>query len=192
MTDSSKLIHDLKHAANYAKLGMRDLGPRSFKKGQGALIKVVYKFSEDGTVCKEKLERVLGWRGQDVRHVAEKAERNGYVTIQDPEYKFLVSLTDKGQQVIQKRMKAEDRAADAILEALSAEERQQLQSITEKICKTCEELGVDYSQIKERKGHKGCRKQKRAGGRKGCCERRHGHGHGCRHSHGAKAVIVIK
>ena len=170
MADSSKLIHDLKHAANYAKLGMRDLGPRSFKKGQGALIKVVYKFSEDSTVCKEKLERVLG----------------GYVTIQDPEYKFLVSLTDKGKQVIQKRMKAEDRAADAILEALSAEERQQLQNITEKICKTCEELGVDYSQIKERKGGKGCRKQKREGGRKGCC------GHGRRHGHGAKAVIVIK
>lgn len=186
MADSSKLIHDLKHAANYAKLGMRDLGPRSFKKGQGALIKVVYKFSEDGTVCKEKLERVLGWRGKDVRHVAEKTERNGYVAIQDPEYKFLVSLTDKGKQVIQKRMKAEDRAADAILEALSAEERQQLQNITEKICKTCEELGVDYSQIKERKGGKGCRKQKREGGRKGCC------GHGRRHGHGAKAVIVIK
>lgn len=54
-------------------------------------------------------------------------------------------------------MKAEDRAADAILEALSEEERRQLQSITEKICKTCEELGADYAQIKERKGGKGCR-----------------------------------
>ena len=61
MTDSSKLIHDLKHAANYAKLGMRDLGPRSFKKGQGALIKVVYKFSEDGTVCKEKARTCATW-----------------------------------------------------------------------------------------------------------------------------------
>lgn len=184
MADSSKLLHDLKHAANYAKLAMRDLGPRSFKRGQGALIKVVCKFSEDGTISKEKLECILGWRGKDVRHVAEKAKRNGYVTIEDPEYRFLVSLTDKGQQVIQKRMKAEDRAADAILEALSDEERQQLQAITEKICKTCEELGVDYEQIKERKGGKGCRKQRRGGARKGCCTNDHGHG--------AKAVIVIK
>lgn len=186
MADSTKLIQNLKRAANYAKLGMRDLGPRSYKKGQGALIKVVYKFSEDGTVCKKKLEKVLGWRGKDVRHVAKKAERNGYVTIQDPEFKFLVSLTDKGQQVIEKRMKAEDRAADAILEALNDEERQQLENITAKICKTCEELGVDYSVIKERKQGKGCKKHEHGhghDGQKGCCQ----HGHGS-----SKNVFIFK
>lgn len=190
MTESTKLIQGLKKAANYSKLGMRDLGPRSYKQGQGALLKVAYKFSEDGSVCKKKLEKVLGWSGKDVRHVAKKAERNGYVTIQDPEFKFLVSLTDKGTKVVEKRMEAEDKAADAILEALSAEERQQLETITGKICKTCEELGVDYSLIRKREGGKKCkgRDHHHEGGHEHGHHHEHCHGHG----HGPKAVIVIK
>lgn len=173
MAESTKVIRGLKRAANYSKLGMHELGPRSFKKGQGALLKVLYKFSDDGALCKKKLEKVLGWHGKELRRVAKKAANNGYVIISDPQYKFEVSLTDKGKEVVEKRLAAEDRAADAILEGLSAEERDQLLSITEKIEKTCEELGIDYSVIKEHKHH--CKKH---GG--------HGHGHGCKggHDHG--------
>lgn len=183
MAESIEIIKSLKKAANYTKLGMRDLGPKSFKKGQGALIKVLYKFSDEGALCKKKLEKVLGWRGKELRRVAEKAEKNGYVTIADPQFKFEVSLTEKGTEVIKKRLSAEDRAADAILEGLTDEERQQLLTISAKISKTCEELGIDYSEIKKRRGGKHC------GHGKGCG--RHGHGHGpeghgkgCHHGHG--------
>lgn len=128
-----------------------------------------------------------------LRRVAKKAADNGYVTIADPQYKFEVTLTDKGKEVVQKRMAAEDRAADAILEGLSEQEREQLASITAKISQTCEELGIDYSAIKERKhsckkhgnhggqgkvGHSGCE-----GGGHGC-HKCSGHGNGGCRKHG--------
>ena len=50
MTESSKALKSLKTAANYAKLAMHDLGPRSYKKGQGALLKVIEKFGEGGSI----------------------------------------------------------------------------------------------------------------------------------------------
>ncbi len=177
MAESTEVIKSLKKAANYTKLGMRDLGPKSFKKGQGALIKVLYKFSDEGALCKKKLEKVLGWRGKELRRVAKKAADNGYVIISDPQFKFEVSLTDKGKEVIKKRMTAEDRAADAILEALSGEERQQLLGITQKISKTCEDMGLDYSTIQKRAGHgkkHGCRRHDGHGHGKGCCHQGHG------------------
>ena len=39
MSESTKAIASLKKAGNYMKLAMRKNGPRSFKRGQGALIK---------------------------------------------------------------------------------------------------------------------------------------------------------
>jgi len=46
MSESTKAIASLKKAGNYMKLAMRKNGPRSFKRGQGALIKVIYKAGE--------------------------------------------------------------------------------------------------------------------------------------------------
>lgn len=179
MSESTKAIQGLKRASNYAKLTFREFGPKSYKKGQGALLKVVYKFGEDGTINKKTAEKVLGWCGKQLRHVAKKAQRNGYITIEDPEFLFKMTLTEKGTEVIKKRMSAEDRTADTILEALNAEEVQQLINITEKISKTCEGLGIDYSVIKERKGKCG----------KGS-EKKHSHTHthddGTTHCHSHK------
>mgnify|MGYP000803290582 CR=1 FL=1 len=42
MSESTKTIASLKKAGNYMKLAMRKNGPHSFKRGQGALIKVIY------------------------------------------------------------------------------------------------------------------------------------------------------
>lgn len=182
MAEATKAIKSLKRAANYTKLAMRDLGPRSFKKGQGALVKAVYKFGENGTIGKGALKKVLGWKGRDVRKVAQKAQRNGYVTIEDEEMEFLVSLTEKGTEVIRKRLEAEGRAADAVMAGLTDEERDTLVALADRVSKTCEELGVDYARIKKRKG-RCCRKGRRAEGsrrpeRGGCrCHGRHrGHG----------------
>ncbi len=189
MTESSKALKSLKQAANYAKLAMHDLGPRSYKKGQGALMKVVAKFGEGGSIDKKQLERQLGWRSGEVRQVAEKAQANGYVAINDDGFEFTVSLTDKGSEVLQKRFAIENHAADAILEALTPEEVEQLVALTDKISATCkDELGIDYARIEKKQRR--CRVRRgddgdgerdgRGDGRRGrdCECKRHGHHHG--------------
>lgn len=170
MSESTKAIASLKKAGNYMKLAMRKNGPRSFKRGQGALIKVIYKAGE-GTLSKDDAKKVLGWRGRDVRFVAKKAADNGYLTIDKPENGFQMTLTDLGREVIAKRLEAEDKAADEILAGLSDEEKAQLTQLCEKICQTAEDMGVDYSTVQKKQGRK-------------FCKRHHGKGHGCGHHHG--------
>ena len=175
MTESSKARKSLKTAANYAKLAMHDLGPRSYKKGQGALMKVIDKFGENGSIDKKKLERVLGWKGDEVRRVAEKAAGNGYVAIDDAGFEFSVSLTDKGAEVLKKRFAVEDHAADAVLAGLTPQEVEQLVTLTNKISATCkDDLGIDYDRIEKRS----CRKHERGGSRG---DERAPEGRGCRH-----------
>lgn len=132
MAESSKTIASLKKAANYTKLAMHAEGPRSFKRGQGALIKVIYKFG-NGALDKDAAKKELNWRGCDVRSVAKKAQKNGYLTISDAENGFQMTLTDLGTEVIKKRLAAEDKAADAILSGLSSTEKNQLVKICDKI-----------------------------------------------------------
>lgn len=171
MEEASKAIQSLKRASNYTKLAFHEFGPKSYKRGQGALLKVVYKFGENGSITKKTAEKILNWRGKDLRSIAKKAEKNGYVTIDDPDFKFNMSLTEKGKEVIAKRLDAEDRTADTILEGLTDDEVKQLIAITDKISKTCEGLGIDYSVIEKKEGSK-------------CCKKFHKHHHGgCGHGH---------
>lgn len=200
MTESTKAIAGLKKASNYTKMAMRKQGPRSFKRGQGALIKVIYKTGE-GTLCKDEAKKVLGWRGCDVRAVAKKAADNGYLTIDNPKDGFTMTLTDLGQEIIKKRLEAEDKAADLILEGLSDAEKDQLIAICDKISKNAENMGISYSTIQKKHGKKcGCSHH---GDR--CCDEkaRKGHGkcdahgkhkhHGHGHRHGStKNVFIIK
>ena len=120
MTESTQVLHQLKVATNYSKLAMHKCGPRSFKSGQGAMCKVLYKFG-DGKLSLKKLEERLGWDGHEVIRVAEKAQENGYVCFATSKKgKLSVALTDKGTMVVEKRLAAEDRAADEVLEGLTA------------------------------------------------------------------------
>lgn len=191
MGESTKALASLKHAANYAKLAMHDEGPRSFKRGQGALLKVIRKFGTQDSISKDEAKRILGWRGCEVRDVARVAAGNGYVRIEDGEAESTYSLTDKGAKIVEKRLGAEDRAADAVMGGLSDEELSQLVSICDKISKNCEDLGVEYSRIRKKEKKHGKRRQ---GGGKGDCGHgpEHGHEHCCKRGHGAKCVIVIK
>ena len=112
MTESTQVLHQLKVATNYSKLAMHKCGPRSFKSGQGAMCKVLYKFG-DGKLSLKKLEERLGWDGHEVIRVAEKAQENGYVCFATSKKgKLSVALTDKGTMVVEKRLAAEDRAAE--------------------------------------------------------------------------------
>ena len=169
MTASTKAIASLKKAANYTKLAMRKDGPRSFKRGQGALIKVIYKFGKDGTLGKDEAKKVLGWCGGDVRAVAKKAADNGYLTIASPKDGFIMTLTPVGTEVVKKRLAAEDKAADKLFAGLTDAEKDQFIALCDKISANAEAMGVDYARI-----------QKRSGQRHGkqCCPKHHGHGHG--------------
>ena len=150
MEESTKALHSLKVAANYSKLGMHKFGPRSFKKGQGALLKAIYKFGREGSLDKKPAERVLDWRGKDLREVARKAEKNGYIKISHPKYEFKMTLTENGTKVVEKRLTAEDHAADMIFESLTGDEKQQLIALCDKVSENCKKLGVDYSLIEKR------------------------------------------
>lgn len=184
MTNSSEVITKLKKASNYTKLAMRKQGPHSFKHGQGALIKVIYKFGE-GSMCKDDAKKKLGWRGGDVRTVAKKAADNGYLTIESPKEVFKMTLTDLGTEIIKKRLEAEGKAADEVLANLSDEEKSQLAAICDKICATAEDMGINYSLIQKKHGCKyGKKHQKR-----GCPHHGHGHGHG---RGGAKYVFLFE
>ena len=182
MKNSVKVLNRLKKATNYTKLALHKDGPKSYTKGQGAMLKVLYKFG-DGKLSKKKLKEILGWHGCETGKVAKKAQHNGYVTIRDPKGKFVVALTDKGQEVVQKRLAAEDRVADEILSMLTDKEVKQLYKITGKIIETCQEMGVDYSLIKKRPHYHGdyhgpC-------GPEGVDHHHHGtdEGHGCEGDH---------
>ena len=150
MTESTKALASLKRAANYSKLAMHKLGPKSFKRGQGALLKAIYKFGDDGSLDKKPAERILDWRGKGLRAVAKKAEKNGYLKISHPKYEFTMTLTEMGRKVVEKRLVAEDHAADRIFGVLTDEEVQSLVAIADKVSDNCQKLGVDYSKIEKR------------------------------------------
>lgn len=172
MAESTLVLHQLKRAANYSKLAMHKCGPRSFKEGQGALVKVIYKFG-DGKLSLTKLEKILGWSGREVVDVAEKAQANGYVAFATSKKgKLSVKLTDKGILVIKKRLAAEDRAADEVLAGLSDEERDCLLKLCGTVIDTCKGMGVDYRTIAV-KGNP----DRKPGKHHDCCDRKHGKGH---------------
>ena len=149
MAESTKALSQLKKAANYAKLAMHKDGPHSYKKGQGALVKVLYKFG-DGKLTRKKLTKILGWTDDETTTVAKKAQINGYVRIKKADDKFIVILTEKGNEIVKKRLAAEDRAADEVFSLMTDQEVDELCALCEKVIDACEEMGVDYSLIKER------------------------------------------
>lgn len=181
MSESTNAIASLKKAADLTKLAMHREGPRSFKRGQGALIKVIYEFGS-GTLAKDAAKKTLGWRGCDVRDVAKKAAENGYLTIENPQDGFVMSLTELGTEVIKKRLVAEDKAADEVLGALTDEEKRTLISLCDKIRAKAEDMGISYEMIQKKRG-KRC-------GKECSCHHRHHHGHACKkhldgtHEHG--------
>lgn len=151
MTESTEVLAALKRAGNYSKLAMHNEGPRSYKRGQGALIKVVAKFGGKKGISDKKLCRTLGWSCHETMAVAKKAADNGYVDIaRKSDGKHRISLTKTGKQILKKRMAAEDRAADAVCSYLTDQEKEQLVALCAKVSEACEDMGVDYAQIKKR------------------------------------------
>ena len=151
MNEATATLAQLKKASKLTRLAFRKNGPKSYKRGQGALMNAL--LANDGATQRE-LVKILGWDRSALKDTVKKAERNGYVTIGDhtDKHTYTVSLTDEGKQIAQKRVAANDKTAEDILSCLSADEVAQLNTITEKLILSIKDKGVNGKK-KGRKAH---------------------------------------
>ena len=154
MNEATATLAQLKKASKLTRLAFRKNGPKSYKRGQGALMNALLE--NDGATQRE-LVKILGWDRAALKDTVKKAERNGYVTIGDhtDKHTYTVSLTDEGKQIAEKRVAANDKTAEDILSCLSAEEVAQLSAITEKLILGIKDKGVNGKK-KGRKAHHHC------------------------------------
>lgn len=169
MNDYTKTLMKMKKASKLIRLSQHQNGPKSYKRGQGALLRAL--LDSDGMATQRELTAILGVNRKMLKDIVRKAQRNNYVTIEDAEGKktYAVKLTDEGRKVAEKHEKAQDEHAQKILAVLTDEERAQLDAINDKLIVACKEAGIDG----KKKGHKAHEHG-----------RRHGHGH--RHGHGRR------
>ena len=70
----------------------------------------------------------------------------------DAKHTYAVKLTDEGRKVAEKRVAANDKTAEDILDCLSADEVAQLNALTEKLILSCKDKGINGKK-KGRKAH---------------------------------------
>lgn len=154
MNEAMKTLAQFKKANKLVRLGFRKNGPKSYKRGQGALL--VALLENDGAKQRE-LTKILGMNRSNLKDIVKKAQRNGYVVIEnvDEPRTYSVNLTDLGREVVEKREEANDRVAEDILSCLTEEERAQLDSISEKLIMAMKERGINGKKkgYKVRGGH---------------------------------------
>lgn len=157
MSTATKTLAQMKKASKLTNRAFRKNGPKSYKKGQGALLKVLH-VSGGSASSRDLVERLSFDRGE-LKGVVRKAERNGYVTIEGADEKrtYIVKLTQEGERIAEKRCAANTKTAEDILACLSEEEVAQLNAITEKIIVSCKEQGAHG----KRKSGKKCRRHGR-------------------------------
>lgn len=160
MNDSAKTLAKMKKAGKLVRLAQRKNGPKSYKRGQGALLRTLLE--NDGATQRELVSK-LGLNRASLKDIVRKASRNGYVVIEKADEKklYTVTLTDEGRKLAEKHEAAQDEAASQIMAALSAEEAAQLDAICEKLITSCKEAGIDgkkKGRKHHRKGHKHSRR----------------------------------
>lgn len=156
MNEAAKSLAQLKKANKLVRLAFHKNGPKSYKRGQGSLLRALLE--NDGATQRE-LVKTLGINRSNLKDVVKKAQRNEYVTIEsvDEPRTYAVKLTDLGRELAEKRVAANDRTADGILSCLTAEEVKQLDAITEKLIVAMKEKGISG----KKKGYKVRRKKHR-------------------------------
>ena len=156
MNEAARSFAQLKKANKLVRLAFHKNGPKSYKRGQGALLRALLE--NDGATQRE-LVKTLGINRSNLKDVVKKAQRNEYVTIEsvDEPRTYAVKLTDLGRELAEKRVAANDRTADEILSCLTAEEVKQLDAITEKLIVAMKEKGISG----KKKGYKVRRKKHR-------------------------------
>lgn len=164
MSNEKCTLTHLEAAAKAANRAYRKNGPKSYRKGQGALLKVLHKAG--GSADRDELIDRLGFDRRELKHVVRKAQRNGYVAMENLDGKgYKVTLSSEGDALAEKRCAAQAKAAKEILSCLSEEEVAQLDSLLVKIADSCG------------KGKGSCKK--------GSCSkhRKSSHGKRCHHRH---------
>lgn len=156
MNEAAKSLAQLKKANKLVRLAFHKNGPKSYKRGQGALLRALLE--NDGATQRE-LVKTLGVNRSNLKDVVKKAQRNEYVTIEsvDEPRTYAVKLTNLGRELAEKRVAANDHTADEILSCLTAEEVKQLDAITEKLIVAMKEKGISG----KKKGYKVRRKKHR-------------------------------
>lgn len=156
MNEAAKSLAQLKKANKLVRLAFHKNGPKSYKRGQGALLRALL---ENDGVTQRELVKTLGMNRSNLKDVVKKAQRNEYITIEsvDEPRAYAVKLTDLGRELAEKRVAANDRTADEILSCLTAEEVKQLDAITEKLIVAMKEKGISG----KKKGYKVRRKKHR-------------------------------
>lgn len=156
MNEAAKSLAQLKKANKLVRLAFHKNGPKSYKRGQGALLRALL---ENDGATQHELVKTLGINRSNLKDVVKKAQRNEYVTIEsvDEPRTYAVKLTDLGRELAEKRVAANDRTADEILSCLTAEEVKQLDAITEKLIVAMKEKGISG----KKKGYKVRRKKHR-------------------------------
>lgn len=156
MNEAAKSLAQLKKANKLVRLAFHKNGPKSYKRGQGALLRALLE--NDGATQRE-LVKTLGMNRSNLKEIVKKAQRNEYVTIEsvDEPRTYAVKLTNLGRELAEKRVAANDRTADEILSCLTAEEVKQLDAITEKLVVAMKEKGISG----KKKGYKVRRKKHR-------------------------------
>ena len=135
MTTRVEAVKSLRKASKLVRLSFRENGPRSFKRGTGALLSVLNE--SEAAVSRDELTVALGATRVALKDIVRKAQRAGYVAmITDAEGNgYTVELTDLGKEVAAKR------ATD--------EEVEQFTALNEKISLALHEQGISA----KKKGH---------------------------------------
>lgn len=159
MTTATKALGQMKKACKLTNRAFHKNGPKSYKKGQGALLKVLHR--NEGVATSRELVDILSYDRAELKTIARKAERNGYVTIEGADEKrtYVVKLTAEGEKVAEKRCAANTKAAEDIMACLTEEEVAQLNALTEKIIVSCKDHGAHGKRKGGKKHH----------GKKRCC-----------------------
>lgn len=185
MNEATKTLCQLKKASKLTRLAFHKNGPKSYKRGQGALLNAL--LDHDGSTQRD-LVKILDLDRSALKDIVKKAERNGYVSIEDVDAKrtYAVKLTPEGRDVAEKRAAAHDDTATDIVNCLSDEEKDQLSAITEKLILSCKEKGISGKK-KGRKAHRheSCHRHadSHQGGQGAGHTHHHMHGHGHHHDH---------
>jgi DNA-binding MarR family transcriptional regulator len=157
MSQATRTLKQLRKATALANRAMKKNGPKSYKMGVGALLKVLHKAG--GEMSSRELVEKLSWDRTKLKEIVRKAERAGFVTIEDAGEKktYAAKLTAEGDKLAEKRCAAQDKAAATLLEPLSADEIAQLDALTEKIILSAKEQGA-HGKRKGGKKHRGWKK----------------------------------
>lgn len=142
MSTQTKTLAQLRKAGKLTNRAFRKNGPKSYKKGQGALIKVLHK--HNGQATSRELVELLSFDRAELKNVVKKAVRNGYVQMGEAEqpHTYTVTLTELGEEIAEKRCAAHEEVADKLLADFTEEEIEQLNRLTEKVILAAKDQGA--------------------------------------------------